>query len=80
MLRAVIPLNDFAEFLVKSGADYVGHSFPELNQGSGPCTVIEIAAEEEEGSWKAGFYRMEKGPLDFEDSLRALHEATRGLI
>jgi len=31
--------------------------------------VIEIVPGEEEESWNAGFYVIEKAPLSFEDSL-----------
>jgi hypothetical protein len=55
--------------------DYVGQSFPESNLDCSAHTVIEIAREEEEGSWKAGFYLLEKAPLHFENSLRTFCNA-----
>jgi len=59
--------------------DYVGPSFPELNLDSSAQTVIEIS-QEEEGSWKAGFYLLEKAPLHFEDSLRTFCKAASASI
>jgi len=38
--------------------------------------VIEIVQEEEDASWKAGFYLFEKTPLHFEDCLRTFCKAT----
>jgi len=40
----------------------LGESFPELNPDCSAHTVIEIARQEEHGSWKAGFYLLEKAP------------------
>jgi hypothetical protein len=51
---------------------YVGHLFPEENQKSSAQTVIEIVPGEEDKSWNAGFYVIEKAPVPFEDSLRKL--------
>lgn len=80
MLRAVMPLSDLSNVLSDETLNYMGLSFPDLKQDSPPCTVIEILPGEEEGSWRPGFYLTEKGPLDFEDSLRTLHKAASGSI
>ena len=79
-LRAVIPLGDLAALLCEEMPTYVGPSFPERENDSPSCIVIEIMPREQEESWKAGFYLIEKGPLDFEDSLRTLHKAASGSI
>lgn len=80
MLRAVTPLADLSDVLSDESLNYMGSSFPDLKQDSAPCTVMEIMPDEEEGSWRAGFYLIEKGPLDFEDSLRSLLKAASGSI
>ena len=54
---------------------YVGQFFPEEKEESSAQIVIEIAPDEEEKSWKAGFYLIAKGPLHFENSLRKLCKA-----
>jgi hypothetical protein len=60
---------------------YVGQFFLEEKQKSSAKIVIEIVPEEEDESWNAGFYFIEKGPpLHFEDSLRKLCKAASGSI
>jgi hypothetical protein len=44
------------------------------------CALIELKADEASEQWQAGFYRVEKRPLDFEVSLRALGEAPSGSV
>lgn len=68
MLRAVVPVADLHDVLSKDSSKYVGKSFPKMKEAG---TVIEVAPDER-GRWKAGFYRATKGPLEFEDHLRAL--------
>ena len=75
MLRAVIPFSDLKPLMAGEIRDYVGQSFPELNHNTSAHTVIEIVLEEEDASWKAGFYLIEKMPLHFEDSFRAFCKA-----
>jgi len=72
MLRAVVPVADLSTVLSKENSKYVGKSFPKMTEAGPSCTVIEVASEEKQGLWKAGFYRAAKGPLEFEDHLRAL--------
>jgi hypothetical protein len=80
MLRAVTPLSDLSDVLFDEILNYMGSSFPDLKQDSGPCTVMEITSDEEEVGWRAGFYLIKKGPLEFEDSLRTLRKAAGGSI
>jgi hypothetical protein len=79
-LRAVRPLDEFVHILSEGSPNYVGHSFPEMKESALPCALIEIKADEESEKWRAGFYRLENGPLDFEDSLRALGKAPDGSV
>lgn len=75
VLRAVMPFSDLKPLMFDQTFDYIGQSFPDLNLPSSAQTVIEIAREEEDGSWKAGFYLLERAPLPFEDSLRTFCKA-----
>jgi hypothetical protein len=79
-LRAVLPLVEFVHILSEESPTYVGHSFPEMKESALPCALIEVAGDEELEQWRAGFYRVEKRPLDFEVSLRALGKAPNGTV
>ena len=80
MLRAVIPLGDVAALLEQEIPIYVGPLFPERENDARSCTVIEIVPREKKGSWRAGFYLIEKTPIAFEDSLRTLRKAAGGSV
>ena len=67
MLRAIVPVDHLHNVLSKDGLKYLGKRFPRMKEAG---TVIEVAADER-GLWKSGFYRAAKGPLEFEDHLRA---------
>lgn len=41
-----------------------------MSQTGAQSIVIEVLIDEQ-GQWKAGFYRVARGPLEFEDHLRA---------
>jgi hypothetical protein len=70
-LRAVIPVGDLSGVLSQESPKYVGKSFPKMKQTCPSCTVIEVVADEKHGQWRVGFYRAAKGPIEFEDHLRA---------
>lgn len=72
MLRAVVSVADLPSLLLNESAKYVGKSFPKIKEAASSCTLIEIVPEEKQKPWKAGFYRATKGPLEFENQLRAL--------
>lgn len=67
MLRAVVPVDDLHIVLSKDSSKYMGKTFPKMKEIG---TVIEVAPDER-GLWKTGFYRATKGPLEFEEYLRA---------
>ena len=69
MLRAVISAAELSSVLSKE-AKYLGKSFPKMKQTDPQSTIIEVSRDEQ-GQWKAGFYRAAKGPLQFEGHLRA---------
>jgi len=71
MLRAVIPVADLSCVLSQENPKYMGKSFPKVKQTSPSCTVIEVVPDEKDGQWRVGFYRTAKGPIEFEDHLRA---------
>jgi len=75
VLRAVMPLSELEPLMFDESLGYVGQFFPEEKEESSAQIVIEIAPDEEEKSWKAGFYLIAKGPLHFENSLRKLCKA-----
>jgi len=75
VLRAVMPFSDLRPLMSGETRNYAGPSFPDLNHVTSAHTVIEVAQEEEDASWKAGFYLVEKTPLHFEDSLRSFCKA-----
>lgn len=71
MLRSVIPVEDLSGVMSQESPMYVGKSFPKIKPTGPSCTVIEVAPDEKQGQWRVGFYRSAKGPLEFEDHLRA---------
>jgi hypothetical protein len=75
VLRAVMPLSELEPLMSEESLGYVGQFFPADNAKSAAQIVIEIVPDEEDESWNAGFYLIEKGPLHFEDSLRKLCKA-----
>jgi len=72
ILRAVVPVADLQTVLSNDRSRYLGKSFPKIKEAG---TVIQIAPDEQ-GLWKAGFYRATKGPQDFEDQLRGLKQGS----
>ena len=80
VLRAVMPFSDLKPLMSGESRDYVGSSFPELSHNTSAHTVIEIVQEEEDVTWKAGFYLFEKTPLHFEDCLQTFCKITNRSI
>jgi hypothetical protein len=66
VLRAVMPFSEREPLMFDEFLGYVGQFFPEGQEKLSAQIVIEIAPDEEDESWKAGFYLIEKGPLHFE--------------
>src|ERR1700739_410849 len=75
VLRAVIPFSDLKPLVSSESPDYVGQSFPAANRKSSAHIVFEIVSDEEDVGWRVGFYYVDKGPLQFEDTLRAFCKA-----
>jgi hypothetical protein len=76
VLRAVMPISDLGPLVSAETRDYVGGSFPKLNDNTSARTVMEIVEEEQDASWKSGFYLIDKAPPHFEESLQAFSKAT----
>ena len=69
-MRAVIAVAELSGVLSKEKPKYVGKSFPKMRQ-TGPQSIVIEVLRDEQGQWKAGFYRVARGPLEFEDHLQA---------
>jgi hypothetical protein len=76
VLRAVMPISDLRPLVSAETRDYLGESFPKLNDDISARTVMEIVQEEQDEGWKTGFYLFEKTPPHFEEALRAFCKAT----
>lgn len=74
MLRAIVDLSILIELLSALTVHYVGECFPDLQEENSPSTVVEVTPDETQTGWRAGFYRIEKRPLEFEELLRSLRE------
>jgi hypothetical protein len=74
MLRAVVKLSILTDLLTTLTADYVGECFPVPQEENSSSTVVEVTSEETQADWRAGFYRINRRPLEFEELLRSLHE------
>jgi hypothetical protein len=61
VLRAVMPLSNLQPLMFEKTLGYVGQFFPQDKEKSSAQIVIEIVPDEEDGSWKTGFYLIEKG-------------------
>jgi len=73
-LRAVVRLSNLIELLSEETVHYIGECFPELKGDISPSTVVEVTSDETQTGWRAGFYRIEKRPPEFEELLRSLRE------
>jgi hypothetical protein len=80
VLGAVMPLSNLQPLMFEETLGYVGQFFPQDKEKSSAQIVIEIVPDEEDESWKTGFYLIEKGPLHFENSLRKLCKAASNSI
>jgi hypothetical protein len=56
VLLAVMPLSNLKPLMFEEILGYVGQFFPAEKEKSSAQIVIEIVPDEEDESWKAGFY------------------------
>jgi len=72
VLRAVLRDARFSDIANSERFFYRGLKFPEQSPGGSANTIVEVSAEEGPGACKAGFYSIEKSPLQFEEILKTL--------
>jgi hypothetical protein len=74
MLRAVLLSTQVAELAVTQKFTYIGARFPPQGAGDPPVTTVEVTEEQGQITWRAGFYRAERAPVQFEEILRSLRD------
>ncbi len=72
MLRAVVQLSDLIALLSGVTVHYIGKRFPRFKEDVSSSTVAEVAPDEMQRGWRAGFYHIGKTPLEFEELIRLL--------
>jgi hypothetical protein len=74
MLRAVLAEGQIAGLAASQDFTYLGAAFPSQVAGAPPATIIEVSGDTAQSSWKPGFYRAERPPLQFDETLRSLEQ------
>jgi hypothetical protein len=62
MLRAILTREDCKYLAAPSAVTYLGEEFPSLansSRESRDFAVLKVAAEEADGQWRSGFYRVD---------------------
>ncbi|GAC1626651.1 MAG: hypothetical protein PVS2B2_20100 [Candidatus Acidiferrum sp.] len=72
VLRAVLLDARFADIASTQEFSYSGPEFPKQLTGGSANTIIEVLSEDGPGACKPGFYRVEKTPQQFEETLKTL--------
>lgn len=72
VLRAVLGEARFADIASTQQFSYNGSKFPEQPIGGAANTVVEVLAEQGPGASQAGYYSIEKSPVQFEEILKTL--------
>ena len=75
MLRAVLSVNECDRVVSTHSVTFFGESFPSLSEGqagAGDFAVLRFAAEETNGNWRPGFYRLDSDLGELNDVLRDL--------
>jgi len=75
MLRAVLGEGQIADLAASQDFTYLGVAFPPQVVGAPPATIIEVSGEARQTTWKPGFYRAERPPLQFDETLRSLEHS-----
>ena len=73
ILRAVLPDMHASNLAATQQFTYLGSTFPQQAVGSAPATILEVSADHTETTWQPGFYRAERPPLQFDETLRSLN-------
>lgn len=75
MLRAVLTVNECEQVVKSHSTTFFGESFPNLINtpaNAADFAVLRFAAEETNGRWKTGFYRVDSDLTALNDALREL--------
>ncbi|MGB8473584.1 MAG: hypothetical protein WCE61_05795 [Candidatus Acidiferrum sp.] len=75
MLRAVLSVTECERVVSKHPATFFGEDFPSLGAGQTSASdfaVLSFAAEETNGHWQPGFYRLDSDLAELNDALRDL--------
>ncbi|MHB8502608.1 MAG: hypothetical protein ACYDCG_14030 [Candidatus Acidiferrales bacterium] len=75
MLRAVLSVNECDQVVSKHSVTFFGERFPTLGDGQPEASdfaVLSFAAEETNGTWRTGFYRLDSDLGALNDVLRDL--------
>ncbi|MGB2591184.1 MAG: hypothetical protein WA853_10175 [Candidatus Acidiferrum sp.] len=75
MLRAVLSDQECEEMVSKHAVTFFGENFPSLGDAQSGATdfaVLKFAAEETNGKWRPGFYRLDSDLAELNNALRDL--------
>lgn len=75
MLRAVLSVNECEAVVNKHPVKFFGERFPNLAEdqaGANDFAVLRFGAEETNGKWRAGFYRLDSDLVELNEALRSL--------
>ena len=75
MLRAVLSVKECEAVVSKRPMTFFGENFPNLSDesvGANDFAVLRFAAEETNGKWRAGFYRLDSDLAELNAALRTL--------
>jgi hypothetical protein len=75
MLRAVLSAKECEEVVSKRSVTFFGENFPSLGDGQATASdfaVLKFAAEETNGDWRPGFYKLDSDLVELNEMLREL--------
>ena len=75
MLRAVLSLSECEKVVSRHAIEFFGENFPSVSDAPANASdfaVLRFAAEETNGKWKTGFYRVNSDLIALNDALREL--------
>lgn len=75
MLRAVLSLPECEKVVRQESVQFFGENFPSVAEapaGASDFAVLRFAADETNGKWKPGFYRVDSDLNQLNEALREL--------
>jgi hypothetical protein len=75
MLRAVLKREDCRHLADPSALTYLGQEFPKLAQAGGDSrdfALLRVTAEEADGQWRCGYYRLDADLMELNARLLVL--------